>query len=194
MALVLDKPTKPRVKRWTKREYNDLVDLGAFQGQHVYLFRGELIEMPPMGAPHAQCLVKVSNWLYSTFRPQNVIRIQMPLDVLGESMPEPDAAIVTAEASVRLPHPDTAVFVIEVSDSSIDLDRDKALEYAAAGIADYWIVDVKARQVEVYRQPVPDQSTPLGFCYSVRQVATGSEVLSPLAQPNSTIAVADMLP
>jgi Uma2 family endonuclease len=194
MSLILDKPTEPRVKRWTKREYDDLVEKGAFQNQRVYLFRGELIEMPPMGAPHAQCLMKISNWLYATFRPDYEIRIQMPLEVPGNTMLEPDAALITGDAVAKLPHPNSAIFVIEVSDSSIDLDREKAFEYAAAGVAEYWMVDVKARQVEVYRQPVADQTMPLGFRYSVQFVSIGTEVLSPLVKPAAGIGVGELLP
>jgi Uma2 family endonuclease len=171
-----------------------LVDKGAFRDQRLYLFRGELIEMPPMGAMHARCLIKVTDWLYSNFKPKYVIRGQMSFDTPGESMPEPDAAVVTNEALQRLPHPNTAIFVIEVSDSSIEWDRDKALEYAAAGVADYWIVDVNARQIEVYRQIVPDQSIPLGFRYSVREVVSETDVLAPLAKPEARITVADLLP
>jgi Uma2 family endonuclease len=194
MNLILDKPTKPRVKRWTKQEYNEIVDLGAFSQQRIYLFRGDLIEMPSMGAPHAQCLMKVSDWLYSTFKPGNAIRVQMPFDTPGESMPEPDAAVVASDASARLPHPNAALLIIEVSDSSIDLDRDKALEYAAAGVADYWIVDLRSRQIEVFRQPVPHTAAPLGFHYSIRQLVTESENISPLAKPSSVIPVKDLLP
>jgi Uma2 family endonuclease len=194
MSLVIDKPTKPRIKRWTKREYNDLVDKGAFRGQRLYLFRGGLIEMPPMGAPHAQCLLKVTEWAYATFRPEHRVRIQMPFDAPGDSMPEPDAAVITTEASRRLPHPNAAILVIEVSDSSIELDRDKVLEYAAAGVPEYWIVDVNARQVEVYRQPVPDGSMSLGFRYSVQQMAAGTDVLAPLAKTEARIAVSDLMP
>jgi Uma2 family endonuclease len=194
MSLVLDKPTKPRVKRWTKREYNDLVDKGAFRGQRLYLFRGELIEMPPMGAPHAQCLLKVTEWLYSIFRPEHRVRNQMPFDAPGESMPEPDAAVIAITASERLPHPNVAMFIIEVSDSSIELDHDRAFEYAAAGVPEYWIVDVNARQIEVYRQIVPDSAAPLGFRYSERKVATRTETIAPLAKPEAKISVADLLP
>jgi Uma2 family endonuclease len=194
MNLVADKPTKPRVKRWTKREYNDLVEKGAFQGQRVYLFRGEFIEMPPMGGPHAKCVMKVANWLYPNFRPQHDIRIQMPFEAPGESMPEPDAAVVTIDALQRSPHPNAALLIIEVSDSSIYLDHDKAFEYAAAGVPDYWIIDLNGRQIEVYRQPVKDDAAPLGFRYASHHVVAIGESLSPVAQPAAKILVSELLP
>jgi Uma2 family endonuclease len=194
MNLVVDKPTKPRVKRWTKREYNDLVEMGAFQGQRVYLFRGELIEMPPMGGPQAQCLIKVSDWLYTVFKPQHFVRIQMPFETLGESMPEPDASVVTVEALQKFPHPSAALLIVEVSDSSIYLDHDKAFEYAAAGVPDYWIIDLNGRQIEVYRQPVQDAAAPLGFRYASHHVAAIGESLVPVAQPSAKILVSELLP
>jgi Uma2 family endonuclease len=193
MSLVLDKPTKPRVKRWTKREYNDLVDKGAFHGQQLFLLRGSLIEMPQMGTAHALCLTKLTDWAVSTFGPEYQVRMRMPFETPGESMPDPDVAIIPDEFSLRIPHPNVALLVVEVSDISIDLDRDKALEYAAAGVPEYWIVDVNARQVEVYRQPVKDSTTALGYRYSLQQIAAVGSSIAPLDKPAALIAVGDML-
>jgi Uma2 family endonuclease len=184
----------PRVKRWTKDEYNDLVDRGFFHGQRLYLFRGELIEMAPMNNPHAQVIVKVSRWLYSApFAQQHVIRIQLPIDVPGESMPEPDALVCTAEQNQRKPHPAGGVLVIEVSDTSIDHDRDKALEYAAAGILEYWIIDVNDRCIEVYRNPVQDRTALLGLRYPPPTIVRENETITALTGGKG-VKVSELLP
>ena len=193
MSLVLDKPTEPRVKRWTKREYNELVDLGAFRDQRVYLFRGELIEMPPMEQPHALAVTKLTRLLVRIFDDKYDVRIQLPFDAPGQSMPEPDTAVCTAEMAQRSPHPNSAVLVVEISDSSLELDREKAFDYAAAGVPDYWAVDLNGRQIEVYQQPVQDSVAPLGFRHASKRFAVIGESLAPLAMPSALIAVADML-
>ncbi len=194
MTLATHNPRGPHVKRWIKREYAQHVEQGWFEGKRLFLFRGELIEMPAMGAPHAQALTNVSNVLFELFRPKHIVRIQMPFDCPGESMPEPDAAVVTKQAAQRLPHPDQALLIVEVSDTSYDFDCEKALEYAAARVADYWIIDLNHRRVEVFRSPIADASAFLGMRYAQHRVFDHVTSIAPLARPDSPIAVASLLP
>ena len=195
MTIAIDQqPPPPRLKRWTKQEYNDLVERGAFQGQHVYLFRGELIEMSPQYHPHAFAITKLTTALFVAFGLDggHEIRIQLPFDGPGDSMPEPDGLICTVEQNLRRPHPNKAVLVVEVSDSSLGNDREKALEYAAAGIPEYWIVDVNRRLVEVYRDPISDPTLAFGFRYAPPIVYQGNAVVHPIAKPSASIAVAQL--
>ena len=193
MTLALDQPTKPHVKRWTKREYHRLVDRCAFRGERVILFRGELIEMPPMGALHAHGIANINDWLHQIVGAEYRVRIQSPLETPGESVPEPDGAVVTHEQMSRRPHPNAAVLVIEISDSSLELDREMAFEYAAAGVPDYWIVDMQNRAVEVFRDPIADSSAPLGFRYQSREVFTENQSISPLIAPNALVSIARLV-
>lgn len=193
--IILDEPpvASPRVKRWTKREYNAMVDRGAFQGQRLFLYRGELIDMPPMGALHARSLSNITEWLVRTFTPDYRIRNQSPFQAPGDTVPEPDGAVYTHEQFKWLPHPRAAVLLIEVADSSLDLDHEKGFDYAAASVPEYWIVDVIGRVVEVYRYPVADAAAPLGFRYQSHQLHHEGETISSLARPDSIVAVAVLL-
>jgi Uma2 family endonuclease len=193
MTLVADNPAKPHVKRWTKQEYNALVDRGAFQGMRVYLYRGELIEMPPMGSLHARGIANITSWLVRNFDPEFVVRIQSPFDSPGETTPEPDGAVVTPEQMSRLPQPNQAMLLIEVSDSSIEVDYEKAFEYAAAGVPDYWILDMRKRQIHVYRDVVRDSSAILGLRFESVRVFGESETISPLAKSNVVVAVSELV-
>ena len=92
-------------------------------------------------------------------------------------------------------HPKTALLVIEVSDTTLPFDRNrKASLYAAAGIADYWIINLMDRQLEVLRQPIADASAPHGLTYGQTQILKSGEAIAPLAAPTSQIAVTDLLP
>ena len=64
------------------------------------------------------------------------------------------ALVKGSRASYKKRHPKTAVLIVEVSDTTLKNDRiRKASLYARAGIADYWIINLVDRQLEVYRQP-----------------------------------------
>ena len=194
MTLALEQPVPPRPKRWTKDEYNELVEMGGLRGQRVYLFRGDLIEMSPQYHPHAFAVTELTDALHLAFgiRQGFKLRIQLPFEVPGESMPEPDAVVCTEDQYRRKPHPNQAVLVIEVADSSLALDREKALEYAAAQVPEYWIVDVNSRRVEVYRAPVADPTTSLGFRYPPPTIVEAHESIEPLAKPGVRLAVSQL--
>jgi len=193
MTLAIEHPVAPHPKRWTKAEYNDLIGRGAFQGQRLYLFRGELIEISPQYHPHAYALTELSDILHEIFgtRKGVRVRVQLPFDAPGESMPEPDILVCTNKDHRRQPHPNVAMLVAEISDSSLLIHRDKALEYAAAQVPEYWIVDVNERSVEVYRNPTPDPTAVLGYRYMPPTiVASGGEI--ELLAKRSKVVVAEL--
>jgi Uma2 family endonuclease len=114
------------------------------------------------------------------------VRTHSPLAVSDDSEPEPDVAVVSAgDYSTR--HPQTALLVIEVADSSLQKDRRvKAALYAAAGIPEFWLVDLAARRVDVHRSPGA-----AGYA-SVEHHAT--ETIALMAFPDVQIPVAAFLP
>jgi Uma2 family endonuclease len=86
------------------------------------------------------------------------------------------------------------VLIVEVSDTTLSYDRRrKGSLYARAGVADYWIVNLVHRRVEVYRAPVPDANRPYGHRYSSRADLTPPAAIAPLALPQAAVAVADLL-
>jgi Uma2 family endonuclease len=192
---ILDRPSlEPRVKRWTKDEYLAIAEAGTLEGQRVYLFRGEIIEMAPSGPDHSDVIEQLADVIRDAMpRPAFSVRVQLPIDVPGNSAPEPDIAVVPGGRRKRRRLPVKAIFVIEVAASSLKHDRDKALEYAAAGVEDYWIVDVNQNVIEVYRQIVDDASVPLGKRYSSVRTLTLEESIAPLAAPEQMLSVREML-
>lgn len=117
------------------------------------------------------------------------VRIQMPLVLDPNSEPEPDLAVVTGQPSdYRERHPDTALLVVEVADTSLRRDQQiKQRIYAQAGIAEYWIVNLIDWTLEVYREPQGEQ-------FRNFQAFVGGQHIMPLAQPSISIRVSDLMP
>ena len=124
------------------------------------------------------------------------MRVQGPLDLGEISEPEPDVAVIAGNVrDYTDAHPTTAALIVEVADTSLAYDRTtKASLYAKAGIADYWIVNLIERQLEVHRYPTSDAARLYGFGYAEITVLTAAESVVPLAMPQASIAVADLLP
>jgi Uma2 family endonuclease len=180
-------------KLWTKREYSEKVERGFLSKQRVYLFRGELIEMASMGALHWQGIKKLNYWLAEKFRPEFETNTQAPFEAFDESMPEPDGAVYTKEQDLRRPCPNGAVLIIELSENSVELDREMADEYAASHVQEYWIVNFRDRNIEVYRDAIAAPASTTGFRYSSHRIVMESEVVSPLAKPSAALQIADLM-
>jgi Uma2 family endonuclease len=188
-------PGPPRNLLWTVDQFHYLGDLGVFEGRRAMLIDGVIVEEGPMNPPHAVALELSEDAIRAAFGPGWRVRVQMPL-VLGQSTdPEPDIAVVAGSARGSTAHPTTAALVIEVSDTSLGYDTTlKRDSYAAGGIADYWVLDVNARQALIFRDPQPDPNAPRGARYVTHFVRSKTDTISPLAVPVTSIRVVDMLP
>ncbi len=184
----------PKAFRWTVNHYYKMGDLGFFYGKRVQLIRGEIIEMAPMGTPHATSIGLVSRILDTVFDKRFHVRVQLPMNFSKFDEPEPDISVVTgAVRDYADAHPKTAVLVVEVAETSLRLDRTtKAALYAEHLIEDYWIVNLKERCVEIYRRPEVNSGG--SFSYAEKIVYGENESVAPLAKPKSKIKIADILP
>jgi Uma2 family endonuclease len=192
----MDPTMNPRPYRWTREEYLQMIDLGWFADKRVELIRGEVIEMPSQYDLHLAAIIKGLDALRLAFGSGYTVRPQGSLDLSPHGIPDPDLAVTAGSlAGVARTIAKSALLVVEVSDSSLAYDRNhKAPLYAAGGIADYWIVNLVQCQLEVYRDPVADSTQLFGFRYNSRMILDPADVVSPLAAPQASIAVADLLP
>jgi len=115
-----------------------------------------------------------------------------PIELVGG----PDVAVVPGTfRDYVIGHPSQPVLVVEVSESSLALDREhKEDVYARARVADYWIVNLVDRVLEVYREPIGDQAAPFGWRYRSIEVLEPSASVAPLAVADARLLVADLLP
>jgi Uma2 family endonuclease len=107
----------------------------------------------------------------------------MPLalpSLTGE--PEPDLAVVRLNAPINVAgRPTSAMLIIEVAESSLAYHRDrKGPLYAAAGIQEYWLVNLPERCLEVYRHPVPVPQSFSAWRNQECQVIRAGEQVAPL--------------
>jgi len=185
----------PKPRLWSKEEYYQAAELGWFDGQRVELIEGEVVEMPLQKEPHSATIVLVQRALGRIFPDaEYFVRVQLPLDLGLISQPEPDVAIARGDPRDLSRDVANVVLVVEVSGPTLEFDRvKKGSLYASRGVADYWIVNLRERHVEVLRNPVPDASKPPGFFYADQHFHTAGGTIAPLALPNARVRVDDLL-
>lgn len=182
---------------WTVAEFERLFEAGFFAPDAKYeLIEGEVWEKMTQKTPHAVAVTLAQSLLADAFGVGFVVRVQLPLVFGQNSKPEPDVAIVSGLPRDYLEnHPSTAALIVEISDTTLIPDQQtKAALYARAGVAEYWIVNLNERTLEVRRQSAPMSEAILGFGYRSTQILLRGESVSPLAAPDATIGIEELLP
>jgi Uma2 family endonuclease len=187
-----------RTRRWSRIEYDRLIDEGVFQpGECLELLAGQLVVREPQGTPHATGIRLVTRALREVFAEDTWnVDMQLPVALDEESEPEPDVTVTAGDPrDFLLSHPARPVLVVEVAESSLTLDREeKGSLYARARVPEYWILNLRDRALEVFREPHPDLSARHGWAYRSRQSLAAGEHVTPSAAPSVRIAIADLLP
>jgi Uma2 family endonuclease len=186
-----------RNRHWTRIEYDELIKSGFFhEDEPIELLGGQLIVAEPKGSPHSTAVALTMEALRAAFGPGWLVRVQDPVALDAESEPEPDIAVVPGRARDYVAeHPARPALLVEVAESSLAFDRGhKGSLYARAGVADYWIVNLADEVLEVYRRPALDRSADFGWRYLDVQALRLGATIAPLARPDVTVAVADLLP
>ena len=180
--------------RITLATYEEMILRGEFEPREehqVELIYGEITEMSPIYPPHEYSVDFLCYWsIDNAPRAAVHVRTQGSFSIpLLDSLPQPDIVWLRREDYSRTrPLPGQVLLVIEVSDSSLAKDRGvKARLYAEGGIADYWIVNVRDRCVEVHRDP-------FGSSYRSIEVVRAGQEVRPLAFPEIALPVERIFP
>lgn len=181
-------PEVPTRYKFTPEQFHKLGELGLLDDANRYeLLEGDIYIMPQEGAEHSVSKVYTTRSFYALpSSPAWHIRVESPLRV-GDSEPIPDIAIVSgAPDAYRESHPTTALLVVEISQTTLESDRERKLPiYAWAGIPECWILNLKERVLEVYREPSGER-------YKTVRYYTPDETVRPLFAPEVEIAVANL--
>jgi Uma2 family endonuclease len=170
----------------TRTEYEDLVRRGVLEDARVELLYGRMVSMSPIGGAHVYGVTHLSKLLIQAVGDRANVHVQAPFATPGESEPQPDVAVMPPGDYLDAP-PSTAWLIVEVADSSLARDRAKAALYAAAGVTEYWIVNLQDAVIEVHREPGPN-------AYARMTRHGRGESLTLVAFADVAIRVADVLP
>ena len=156
---IVPSPIAGRRLRWTIDEFQRLVDLDLVE-ERYYLWDGEIVEAMSKKRPHRFVENVLMRWTMEHFDGHDrTMMADAPLRILGSYLPQPDLMIVAGnneEYGRRDPEAADVLLLIEVAETSYEDDAGVKLEvYARANIPLYWIVNLLARRVEVYREPDP---------------------------------------
>jgi len=189
--------TEPRTRKWTRVEYERLIDLGVFSpDERLELLDGALVVREPQGSRHAAAIRKVVHTLRAALCDAWQIDSQLPLALDDASEPEPDVCVVPHDPhAYRDAHPCRAVLVVEIAETSYRTDREyKFSLYARATIAECWLVDVVNERVEIHREPEVSSVALYGWRYRSVETLRSPAVVRPLIAPDTRIPSADLLP
>ncbi len=143
------------IAKWTIDQYHELVATGILDDRRVELLAGDIIEMPPEGMPHAFYCDRTVGYLRELFKTRAKVREAHPITLPNDSEPEPDVAIVRPPDTQYLahhPYPEDIFWLIEYADSTLAKDLNtKQQIYAQAGIGEYWVVNLTASELIVFR-------------------------------------------
>ena len=156
----------------------------------VELLDGDIIPMAPMSSRHAAAVRKIAEFFQRTLADKAIVSVQCPIRLDDHSEPQPDVAVLRMENSNYAsahPQPADVLLLIEVAQSSLAFDRDiKIPQYARAGIAETWLVNLELQQVEIFRV-----AGPLG--YAETTVNRRGATAAPKAFSQASVNVDDLL-
>jgi Uma2 family endonuclease len=147
--------------RFSVDDYLRMGETGILgEDDRVELIDGEILAMPPIGTPHTGAVKRIANLFARRLGERVVLSVQDPIRIGDFSLPQPDIALLRPREDFyagAYPVPEDILLLVEVVESSVRYDREKKLPpYAAAGIAECWLVDIPARKLMLYREPSAD--------------------------------------
>ena len=178
-------------RRFTVGEYLAMIEVGILRKEErLELIEGEIIVMSPIGEYHESSTDHLTMELVPVLRGRATVRIQGSIRLNDRSRPEPDVAVLRQRPATEMGayFPSDVYFLIEVADSSLQRDTGPKLAmYAAAGIPEVWVANLRAREVMVFTNPASS-----GYA-TVRTYRAGDSI-SPGDFPDISLAVDDFMP
>lgn len=186
VAVLQNPPVQMPHFKLTVDDFYRMGEVGIFRADdRIELIEGELIDMAPIGSFHAGLNHRLGRLMERLLGDKATTWVQSPIKLSLNSAPQPDFALLryrSDDYATSLPSASDVLLLAEVADSTIRSDREvKAPLYARHGVPEYWIIDLPARAIEVYREPSGGQ-------YQAVSAVTGG-LLAPSAFPEAALDV-----
>ena len=181
------------IKYWSVEDYHKLSNFGLLtSNEPTELICGQIVIMAAKGMPHVISLQLLALRLDDFLRDKPFFaRTQDPVQLDDSSEPEPDLVVVKGDIltyATHHPYPEDIQLIVEIADTTLVKDCDvKDKLYARANIAEYWVVDLRDRQLHIFQQPTPEG-------YNSHLILKENNSISPLAFPELTVEIASILP
>jgi hypothetical protein len=147
-----------------------------------------LLTAPSRAAATAQLLTE--NWLRNVFSP-DLYTVRERADAAPDGARAP--AVVVAHAHDRAGEP--PVLVVSISDAPVSAETvEDAGRHAAAGVKDFWVIEVAARRLHTFRDPRPDAGAKHGYSYQQVRAHSQTALVAPLAAEIHLAQVINLLP
>ena len=171
-----------------------MADADVFGTTRVELINGRIYRIAPRRNPHMVAISKSTQALSRAQGPNDWIIIQGTLQLDRFSAPDPDLLWLPVPIGTPEHEWPAPILLIEISHTSYRKDSGiKLRKYAQSRIPDYWILNLAADRVEVYRDPLGGGR--LSDCsYNSVSHFTRGKSISPLARPQVEFKVNDLLP
>ena len=176
-----------RIFRLGLDAYHQMIDAGIFrEDDRVELIEGELRAMPPIKPDHAGKNKRLNRLLSLRAGESALVAVQDPLTLSPHSEPQPDLMLLRPRGDFyegANPTPEDTLLVIEICDTSLRYDREvKVPLYAAHGVPEVWLIDLKHRRLEMYREPGSNE-------YRLTMRPERTEVVAPVLLPGVRIRI-----
>lgn len=184
-------PKEAERKRWTRDECRQLLEMGILEEARFELIGGDIVPKMTQHERHIYTCKQVQKALEAIFG-TDYVRLAAPIAIGEYEEPEPDAAVMQRPLIdyLRLgtPLPAEVRLTVEVSDRTLRQDLNaKKVQYGRAGIPEYWVININARTLHVFREPTENG-------YAQEAILSSDSAVTPLAAPSTAVAVADLLP
>lgn len=145
-------------RMFTVKDYHRMADAGILtEDDRVELIEGEIVEMAPIGGPHAGVVNRLNKLFNERLRDRTVVSIQNPVKMSEFNEPQPDVALLVPRKDFygsALPRREDAQLIVEVADTSLARDLEvKVPLYSSFGVQELWIVDTRSHKLHVCRRP-----------------------------------------
>ena len=183
--------TEPARRLFTVAEYMAMGEAGILhEDERIELLDGEIIQMAAIGNRHLFCTDALTMLFAPALAGRAIVRVQGSIQLDDHRMPQPDIVLLRSRPGYHdeTAKPEDVLLLIEVADSSLEFDYGPKSEfYAAAGIPEMWIANLRTGEVEARTDPV-------GTEYTTIRTVTRDGAISPQAFPDLVLQMSEFMP